>query len=142
MNSVILRTATQFLLVLLLLYSVFILLRGHNEPGGGFIGGLIAAGAFALYGIAYGSQDLSDLLRIDPRLMIGLGLLAAVLAGLLPMLITGQPFLTGLWYEFGAGAGAEAAAGAKVGSSLLFDIGVFLVVIGFTLTFVISLEEA
>lgn len=136
MNSLIVRTATQFLLVLLLLYSVFILLRGHDEPGGGFIGGLIAAGAFALYSIAYGADDLYDLLRVDPRALIAVGLAAAILSGLLPAFV-GTPAFDVLWLELPIGED-----GYKIGSALLFDIGVFLVVIGFTLTFVLSLDSA
>ena len=55
-NSPIFRTAARLLMPLLLLFSVFLLLRGHNEPGGGFVGGLVAAAAFALYAIAFGVQ--------------------------------------------------------------------------------------
>ena len=54
MTSSILQTATRFLMPLLLLFAVFLLLRGHNEPGGGFVGGLVVAAAFVLYSIAYG----------------------------------------------------------------------------------------
>lgn len=53
MDSIILRTAARYLMPLFLLFSVIILLRGHNAPGGGFIGGLLAAGAFVFYAIAY-----------------------------------------------------------------------------------------
>jgi multicomponent Na+:H+ antiporter subunit B len=136
MNSLILRTATRFLLALLLLYAVFILLRGHDEPGGGFIGGLIAAGAFALYGIAYGARELHDLLRVDPRALIGVGLLLGVVAGVLSAFI-GTPFLDAVWVTLPVGAD-----GFKTGSVLMFDVGVFLVVIGFVLTFILALEEA
>ncbi|HYI68762.1 MAG TPA: MnhB domain-containing protein [Skermanella sp.] len=71
MDSLILRTATRLLLSLMLLFSFFILLRGHNEPGGGFIGGLIAASAFALHSIAFGPRALRDLLVFDPRSIAG-----------------------------------------------------------------------
>ena len=54
MNSLILNTATRFLVALMLVFSIYLLWRGHNEPGGGFVGGLIAAIGFALYAIAYG----------------------------------------------------------------------------------------
>jgi L-alanine-DL-glutamate epimerase-like enolase superfamily enzyme len=52
MNSLILRTAARYLLPLLILFSIFLLFRGHNEPGGGFVAGLVAAAAFALYALA------------------------------------------------------------------------------------------
>ena len=57
MNSIILRAGARYLVGLLLLFSVYMLLRGHNEPGGGFIGGLIGATGFVLYAIACGTAD-------------------------------------------------------------------------------------
>jgi multicomponent Na+:H+ antiporter subunit B len=57
-----------------LLFSLFLLFRGHNEPGGGFVGGLVAATAFALYAIAYGIVRARQALRVDPRTLIGIGL--------------------------------------------------------------------
>jgi multicomponent Na+:H+ antiporter subunit B len=56
MTSLILKTTARFLMPFLLLFSVFLFLRGHNEPGGGFTGGLVAAAAFALYSIAFGAE--------------------------------------------------------------------------------------
>jgi len=135
MNSLILRTAVRLLTALLLLFSVFILLRGHDEPGGGFIGGLIAAGAFALYGVAYGPGAARELLRVSPRFLVGAGLGAATLSGLLAVLGR-APFLTGQWWTIYLGETAF-----KLSSVLVFDIGVFAVVIGFVLAFVLSLEE-
>jgi multisubunit Na+/H+ antiporter MnhB subunit len=134
-NSLILRTATRLLITVLLLLSVFLLLRGHDLPGGGFIGGLVAASALALYAIAYGSEAASRLLRVSPRFVLGLGLVLAVVAGLLPAL-TGQPFLTGLWWIRDLGAFE-----LKLSTPLLFDVGVYLVVIGVILTMLFSLEE-
>jgi multicomponent Na+:H+ antiporter subunit B len=67
MTSLILSTAARYLLPLLLLFSLFILVRGHNEPGGGFIGGLIGAAAFALNAIAFDARSTRRTLRIDPR---------------------------------------------------------------------------
>jgi len=75
--SLILSTATRLLLPLLLMFSIFLLLRGHNEPGGGFVGGLVAAAAFALHAIAYSVAATRRLLIIDPRALIGTGLLIA-----------------------------------------------------------------
>lgn len=54
MSTLIFRTIAPYLAALMLLFSLFVLLRGHNLPGGGFIGGLIAASSVAIYGIAYG----------------------------------------------------------------------------------------
>jgi multicomponent Na+:H+ antiporter subunit A len=133
-GSLILATAARYLFPLLLLFSVFLLLRGHNEPGGGFVGGLVAAAAFSLYAIAEGVGTARRLLSIDARTLIGVGLLVAASSGLISLAL-GQPFMTGLWTGF-----AVPLLG-KVGTPLLFDIGVYLVVVGATLTIVFTLAE-
>ena len=81
MNTLIFRTAAPFLTALMLLFSVFVLLRGHNEPGGGFIGGLIAASALAIYGIACGVTAVRRAIMFHPLAIAGFGLLAATVAG-------------------------------------------------------------
>ena len=133
-DSLILRTAARFLLVLLLVLSIFVLLRGHNEPGGGFIGGLLAAGGVAIYQLACGVGRARRLLRVDPRALAGSGLLVALASGVLA-LTDGLPFLTGLW------AVREIPGVGKLGTPLLFDIGVFLLVIGAVLTILFTLDE-
>lgn len=134
MISLILSTATRYLLPLLLLFSVFLLLRGHNEPGGGFVGGLVAAAAFILYAIANGIAAEREILHIEPRVFIAVGLLCAAGSGLLSLL-SGQPFMAGLW------SAQEVPVLGKIGTPLLFDIGVYLVVLGVTLMIVLSLAE-
>lgn len=136
MNSIILRTAIRFLMPLLLLFSLFLLVRGHNQSGGGFAGGLVAAAAFALYSLSYNAAEARRVLRIPPALLIASGLFVAVSSGLISLL-AGRPFLTGLWtYIFLPGIGRM-----EVGTPVLFDIGVYLLVFGITLTMVFSLEE-
>lgn len=135
MNSLILRTATRLLIAVLLLFSVFLLLRGHDLPGGGFIGGLVAASALALYSIAYGPAQAARLLRVRPRRVIGVGLVTASLAGVMAGLV-GRDFLTGLWWIVPA-FGTE----VKLSTPLLFDIGVYLVVVGVILTMLFAMEE-
>lgn len=134
MNSLVLRTATRYLLPLLLLFSIFVLLRGHNEPGGGFVGGLVAASAFALYAIAFEVEHARQLLPISPRRLIGLGLLIAVLSGLIGVLL-GDPFMTAQWDN------RPLPVVGKLGTPLLFDIGVYLTVIGVVLTIIFALAE-
>jgi multicomponent Na+:H+ antiporter subunit B len=135
MNSLILRTTTQLLITVLLLFSVFLLLRGHDLPGGGFLGGLMAATALALYAIANGLPEARALLRVPPQALTGAGLVAAVAAGL-GALLTGDPFLTGLWWMVPLGEQT-----VKISTVLLFDIGVYLVVVGVILTMLFALEE-
>lgn len=135
--SLILRTAARLLLPLLLLLAVFLLLRGHDEPGGGFIAGLVAAGAFALYVFAYDTATTRRLLMIDPRTMIGVGLLAAALSAV-PAVFFGQAFFTAQWWPIDLGPLGE----LKLSTPLVFDIGVFLVVLGTVMTIVLALAEA
>jgi len=135
-TSLILATAARYLLSLLLVFSIFILIRGHNEPGGGFIGGLIAAAAFALNAVAFDAGTARRILRIDPRTLVALGLLIALGAGTVPLL-TGAPFLTGIWFT----AYVPGLGELPVGTPLLFDCGVYLVVLGVTLTMILTLAE-
>lgn len=134
MPSLFLQTATRYLLPLLLLFSFFLLLRGHNEPGGGFVGGLVAAAAFALYAIAYDVQTTRRALGIELHTLVGIGLFCAAGSGLLG-LVQQAPFMTGQW-----GTQALPVVG-KLGTPLLFDAGVYLVVIGVTLLILFSLME-
>jgi multicomponent Na+:H+ antiporter subunit B len=137
MKALILPTATTYLLPLLLLFSVFLLLRGHNEPGGGFSGGLVAAAAFALLATAVGVETARRTLRVDPRTLVGAGLLLMILAGLVAPLATGQPFLAGVWWTLELVAGEP----IYIGTPIIFDIGVYLAVAGTVLTIVLALEE-
>jgi multicomponent Na+:H+ antiporter subunit A len=129
-NSPVFRTAARLLMPLLLVFSVFLLLRGHNEPGGGFVGGLVAAAAFALYAIAFGVKRARKALFVKPLTLLGAGLLIALFSGL-PAVLRGQPFLTALW----------ASGTLPLGTPALFDVGVFLVVAGVVLMMIFSLAE-
>lgn len=136
MDSVILKTAIRFLLPLLLLASVFLFLRGHNEPGGGFVGGLVASGAIALYAMTCSAAAARQMVRVSPRVLIGSGLLLALGSGLAPLFV-GRPFLTGLWTTVTTASLGE----LHPGTPLLFDLGVYCVVTGVTLVFIFSLLE-
>lgn len=131
MSTLILRTATRMLTALLLLVSVYLLWRGHNEPGGGFVGGLTAAAAFILVAISDGWQAARRSLGIDARLLALVGLGLAAFAGLVAGLL-GLPLLTGLWWK---------QAGLPLGTPLLFDIGVYLAVMGSVLTVAFAIER-
>ncbi len=136
MRSLILPTATTYLMPVLVLFSLFLLLRGHNEPGGGFAGGLVAAAAFVLLSIASGVAVARRALQIDPRSMIGVGLLLMIVSGLIAPLLSGEPYLTSHWWKIPVGDYEVA-----LGTPLLFDIGVYLGVAGTILLIAFSLEE-
>jgi multisubunit Na+/H+ antiporter MnhB subunit len=136
MTSSILQTAVRVLMPLLLLFAVFLLMRGHNQPGGGFIGGLVVAASFILYSIAFGVDAARRALLVRPATLLGVGPLVALVSGL-PALVIGQPFMTAMWTTVTTGSTTIA-----VGTPLVFDIGVFLAVIGVVLTIVFTLAEA
>jgi multicomponent Na+:H+ antiporter subunit A len=129
-SSPIFRTAARLLMPLLLLFAVFLLLRGHNQPGGGFVGGLVSAAAFALYAIAFGVRRARQALLVRPLTLLGVGLLLALVSGL-PAIVRGQPFLTASWLS----------GPVALGTPVLFDVGVFLVVAGVVLMMIFSLAE-
>ncbi len=136
MRGLILPTATSYLMPVLVLFSLFLLLRGHNEPGGGFAGGLVAAAAFVLLSVASGVTVARRALPVDPRTLIGVGLLLMIASGAIAPLLFGEPYLTSHWWTFPVGDYDVA-----VGTPLLFDIGVYLGVAGTVLLIVFSLEE-
>jgi multisubunit Na+/H+ antiporter MnhB subunit len=135
MTSSILQTAARLLMPLLLLFAIFLLLRGHNQPGGGFVGGLVVAASFVLYSIAFGVAAARRALLVHPSRLLGIGLLVALVSGL-PGPMTGRPFMTAVWTTVGGGSTT-----LDIGTPLIFDIGVFLAVIGVVLTIVFTLAE-
>lgn len=135
MRSIILQAATRYLLPILLLFSLFILLRGHYNPGGGFVGGLVAAIAFILHSFAYGTDATMKLLRRKPLSLIPIGLSLSILSMFLPVLF-GVPVMTGMWFE------NPLPVIGTIGTALLFDIGVYLVVIGVVLTILFTISQS
>lgn len=136
MSSLILRKAARYLFPVIILFSIYALLRGHNEPGGGFVGGLAAASAFVLYELAFDVKATKSILQVDSLSLIGWGLMISCGSGLFSML-SGQPFLTGQWMTISA----TPEWTIQVGLPLLFDVGVYLVVLGVTLAIILSLAN-
>lgn len=137
MNSLILQTATRFVVPMLLLLSAVITLQGHNIPGGGFIGGLVASSAFALHAIAFSPASTRSMIRVDLIRLVGIGLTIAIVSALISA-FTAYPVMTGLWTSIDV-PGVEGAI--KVGTPLLFDVGVYITVIAVVLTMIITLQE-
>jgi len=135
MNSLILRTATKLLLAVMLLFSIFILFRGHNEPGGGFIAGLITGSAFSLYLMAHGPVKARRLILVDLHHCLGFGIACSIVSGLIGVIMR-KPFLTGVWLTLKAGR-----TQVSLGTPLLFDVGVYIVVVSAICMIVFALEE-
>ncbi|MCZ4288075.1 Na(+)/H(+) antiporter subunit B [Hoeflea alexandrii] len=135
MRTVIFRSIAPYLTSLMVLFSIFVLLRGHNEPGGGFIGGLIAASALAIYGIACGVAPVRRAIYFHPMAIAAFGLFMSAMAGVLSI-FAGVPYMSGLWiypHLFGVEI--------PLSSVLVFDVGVYLVVVGAISSIALALEE-
>ena len=136
MPSLILKTATRLLVGLILTFSVYLLMRGHNAPGGGFAAALVAGTGFALFAISEGPAVVRGAIRIAPQTIVMSGLSLALVSGL-AALVVGRPFLTGIWWPLESGQ----APALAIGTPLFFDMGVFLAVLGTILTLILALEE-
>ncbi|MDC0712866.1 Na+/H+ antiporter subunit B [Stigmatella sp. ncwal1] len=136
MNAVVLRTVTRSMTPVLLQLSLVLLVRGHNAPGGGFVGGLMTSAALILYLFAYDVQTVRRLVRVPPVRLMALGVLVVLGSASLP-LVTGKPFLRAAWTEVSLPWGET----LSLGTPMLFDVGVYLVVVGATLGFIFALEE-
>jgi multisubunit Na+/H+ antiporter MnhB subunit len=136
MESVILQIAARHFRPLLILLSLVVLYRGHNEPGGGFIGGLMLGAAYILYAMAYGVSETRKSIRFNPLNLTALGLLIAIISGL-PAIFMGHFFMTGEWYTFFEGTALE----LKLGTPLIFDVGVYFAVAGMLMLVMFSIME-
>ena len=134
MPELYLRLLNRILTPVLLLLALYLFLRGHNQPGGGFIAGLVAAVAFELQILSRGDRYVRR--RIGPYLhpLTGIGLLAAVVAALLGLL--DREFFDSVWIDLHAGA-----LTLELGSPVLFDLGVFLVVVSVVTSFLLGLSS-
>jgi multicomponent Na+:H+ antiporter subunit A len=137
-DSLVLRTLARIAVPLLLLLAGFLLLRGHNAPGGGFIAGLVASSAIVLSVFARGTASMRRLLPVAPEGLLLIGLVVALASGLLATLAS-APLLTGLWVSIDLPAGLGPL---KLGTPLLFDVGVFLLVLGFAVSIIVTKERA
>lgn len=126
--SAVLLASARYTAPAMIIFSLYLLMRGHNEPGGGFIGGLVGAMAAVLSHLAQPTRPLR-LFRLAPVPLIGIGLGLAVLSGI-PGLIAEASFAAAQW---GPEFNLPAIGKVKIGTPLLFDIGVYLLVIGIIL---------
>jgi multicomponent Na+:H+ antiporter subunit B len=135
MNTLIFRTIAPLIVSIMLVFSLYICLRGHNEPGGGFIGGLIAAAAIEVLGLALGVPATRQALRFDPLVVAGCGVLLSAVSGILS-LFTGSPFMTSIWLYLDLGETT-----VPISTPLFFDLGVYLTVFGALTSVGLALES-
>lgn len=135
MYSLLLRTMVRLLMPLTLLFSVFVFARGHHEPGGGFVGGLVAAAGLVLWIVASGASRARERFPVHPTAIAALGLGCAATAAVVPAAF-GEPMLKSMWLHLPLPGGGY----YELGTTTLFDLGVYLVVVGTVLLFVFTLE--
>ncbi|MEZ9708577.1 hydrogen gas-evolving membrane-bound hydrogenase subunit E [Vibrio breoganii] len=129
-QSLIFATASHIVAALMLVFSIYLLLRGHNAPGGGFIGALIAVIGFALLMFAESPQYVLNRLHYPPFTIAVFGIAVSIGAGTLALLFQ-KPFLTGLWWK----------DIIPLGTPLIFDIGIYLAVIGGVMGMLLRVNE-
>ncbi len=135
MPELYLRLLNRILTPVLLLLALYLLLRGHNLPGGGFIAGLMAAAAFELQILSRGHVSVRR--AIGPYLNsgIGLGLAVAICSGIAGLLE--GTFFKGVWFELNL----PLLGHLEIGTPVLFDLGVFLVVVSVTTSYLLGLSQ-
>lgn len=127
-RSLIIDTAARVVFHSALILSFYLLFTGHNQPGGGFVGGLVAAAAFGLVYVAGGIDDVRNLSRLRPWTILGTGLMLAAVAAMVPV-FTGEGPLESGYIELDV----PVLGHIKLISTLVFDIGVYGVVVGVVL---------
>lgn len=127
-RSVVLETVVALAFHTVLVFGVYLLFAGHNQPGGGFVGGLVSGAAFILRYVAGGRAELRAAVPVDPRLPLATGLLLATLTGVAASVL-GLQFLESAYVELDV----PLLGTVKAVSALAFDAGVFLVVVGLVL---------
>jgi multicomponent Na+:H+ antiporter subunit A len=133
--SLIFATTARMFFFIMLAVSLVVLFRGHNEPGGGFIGGLIASAGFAVLALALGINTARLRLGVHPVVLMGIGVMLGIVSGIPGAMIHGS-FLTHLWYDLNLGFMT-----LKLGTTYVFDIGVYLTVIGGVMAFLIRVQQ-
>lgn len=136
-NDIILQTTTKVVALVIILFSIRLFFSGHYFTGGGFVGGLMTSAALVLIMIAFDLKTVSWMLPINFRILIGIGLLTAVSTGLIAV-FKGDPFLTHYYAYFDL----PLLGKTSLHTAALFDLGVYLVVVGVTMTIIKSIGES
>jgi len=135
-SDVILQTAAKVLVFIILTFAIYVMFAGHHNPGGGFVGGLITASAIVLLLMAFDARSVREMLPMDFKKVGAAGVLIAVLTGAAP-LVMDLPFL----FHKHTTTHLPFVGDVELASAVLFDIGVFLAVLGTTMTIITSISE-
>ncbi|WP_337018307.1 Na(+)/H(+) antiporter subunit B [Oceanobacillus massiliensis] len=135
-NNMILQTTTSLIAFILLGFAVYLLLAGHNSPGGGFVGGLMTSGAILLLYMAYGIETVKKMLPVNYTTLIPIGLLLAVGTGI-GSFIFNVPFLSHTFGYFTFPVFGE----VELATAMLFDFGVYFTVVGVMMTIILTIAD-
>lgn len=135
-DSIFFRFVARVMSPVLVMFSIYLLLRGHNAPGGGFIGGLVAAGSIVLMTLAYNPDEVRRRLRIDFLRLMFYGLQLAAVAGIIGLVLGDNFQQLFKWTPFIRGIGR-----IEISTPLIFDIGVYIVVVGVTSAIVMAMAD-
>ncbi|CAN2254935.1 MULTISPECIES: Na(+)/H(+) antiporter subunit B [Bacillus] len=135
-NDLILQTVTKLVSFIILLFSFYLFFSGHNAPGGGFVGGLITSASIVLLLLAYDLKTVRAILPVNFIYVAGAGLLLAVLTGA-GSFVFGAPFLSHTFGHFHLPIFGD----TELATATIFDLGVYLVVVGITMTIIQTIGE-
>ncbi len=135
-SNVILQSAAKVLVFIIMIYSIYILFAGHNNPGGGFIGGLITASAFTLLYLAFDVETVRDIIPLDFKIVGAIGVMLALLTGLASIFF-GDNFL----FQYYKYVDLPLLGKTGLGTAFVFDLGVYMAVVGTTMTIIRSISE-
>jgi len=135
-NDVIFQTAAKFVTFIIFTFSFFIFMAGHNAPGGGFIGGLMGAGALVLVTLAFGMKLVRAVLPVNYRILTAVGLMIATLTGI-GSFVFDVPFLSHTFGYYDLPILGE----TELATATIFDLGVYLTVIGITMSIILTIGE-
>nr|7QRU_B Chain B, Na(+)/H(+) antiporter subunit B [Alkalihalophilus pseudofirmus] len=135
-NDVLLHSVTRVVTFIILAFSVYLFFAGHNNPGGGFIGGLMTASALLLMYLGFDMKSIKKAIPFDFTKMIAFGLLLAIITGFGGLLV-GDPYLTQYFEYYQIPILGE----TELTTALPFDLGIYLVVVGIALTIILTIAE-
>lgn len=135
-NDVILQTITKVVVFIILTFGVELFLSGHNNPGGGFIGGLVLSSALVLLYLVYDIETVHKGIPVDFKKVAAVGVLFAVGTGIGAVLF-GASFLTQTFSYFNLPVFGD----TELATVVLFEIGVALTVVGTVVTIILSISE-
>ncbi|WP_381543564.1 Na+/H+ antiporter Mnh2 subunit B [Staphylococcus aureus] len=134
-NDVVLRTVTKLVVFILLTFGFYVFFAGHNNPGGGFIGGLIFSSAFILMFLAFNVEEVLESLPIDFRILMIIGALVSSITAIMPTFF-GKPFLS----QYETTLTLPILVHIHVTTITLFELGILFSVVGVIVTVMLSLS--